>query len=104
MEPIAPTPSSPRGAAWLNGSIWALILAAFAYTLVLQDYKLSLPFLHAFALIVVGLLANLLMCLWLYAIGKKQQAKPYLLCFLALLAVGVGVGSWVFFFDPYAGC
>lgn len=104
MTPIAFLQSARRGAIWLNATIWALILGAFAYTLVLQDYRPSLPFLHALALIVVGLLANLLVCLWLAATSKRRQAKPYLISFLLLVLVGTGVCSWLFFFDPAAGC
>ncbi len=85
MEPVDQAPqSSHPGAAWLNGIIWAIMVACFLWALALHGYEALIPFFIILLVAGLGAIANLITCLWLYATSRGREAAPYLIGFVPL--------------------
>ena len=81
MEPDQSPATYPyRGALWLNGVLWALVLTLWAYAL---PNHTGLGFL-AWMLSGGGVMLNLGTGFWLYAAEQRRAARWYLLGALLL--------------------
>ena len=84
-------PHSPyRGAAWLNGSVWASMGGCLLLALAQHGYDWLLPLICILLLAGLGAFANLLLALWQVIRGRGQQAWLYFGGFVLLAMFSAG--------------